>query len=67
MYNPWIQTTVWRWPEGKGGGGWEEGCKGRRMGTSVMVSIIKIKLKENLKMYSVSVLSRRVTVLIMVS
>ena len=44
MYNPWTQTTVWRWPEGKGSRGWEEGVKWGKLGTSAIVSTIKIKL-----------------------
>ena len=32
MYNPWTQTTVWRWPEGKGSRGWEEGGKVGKIG-----------------------------------
>ena len=27
MYNPWTQTIVWWWPEGRGSRGWEEGGK----------------------------------------
>ena len=28
MNNPWIQTTVWLWPEERGSGAWKEGAKG---------------------------------------
>ena len=44
--NPKTQTTESRWPEGSGGGGWVGFGKGvGEMGTSVIVSTIKIELK----------------------
>ena len=34
-------AAVWGWPEGRGGGGWEEVGQGGEMWTSVTVSAIK--------------------------
>ena len=38
LYNLWTQTTVWRWPKGKGGLGLDgEGSKGGGKETSAIV------------------------------
>lgn len=54
MYNPQAQTTVWRWPEGRGGRGCMEVGKRGEISTSVIVSTInntgkKVKNKDNEK------------------
>ena len=41
-----MQTTVWGWSEGRGGEDREQVGKGWGMGTSVMLSAIKIKNKK---------------------
>ena len=47
MHDPWTQTTVWGWPEGRGVGAGRRWVKGGgAMGTSAIVSTIKIERKK---------------------
>ena len=62
MHDPQTQTSVWGWPEGSGGlGGGGQGWG--EMGTSVVVSTVKIKFKkQNSNITSISAIFIRCTI-----